>query len=578
MKEKKGKPATKRKTKKQNKRLSTKFLLLALVISSLFAGYQLWLWQKNKPAKTTLKIGFITDAHFNAEQNKKTKKWKLDWRSREAMERFVQKMNDEFKPDLVVENGDLIDGKDKRALQTWQEADQIMKKLKAPYFHVLGNHETNSFTKQKWLQLTGYDKTYYFKDFSKNGVGYRIIVLDGNSRPDDSDATPERHYYPGHIDQKQWRWLEKTLQEANEQNKNILVFIHQPPLSTDFFPNWGVFPQGDALHKLFNKHKVRAVFSGHIENLCHVVDGPTHYFVLQGFWKGKGYLKEQYRFKDAGAFYYITVDKDKVSVVMERRVFNDKVKKGNHLDKLKGWFKLPVTEEYNCQDGQQLLDPLPPEFGGPPLDLPVNLLPSDLPELSGLTFWNGFTYLVGDDGALYQIKDKQIIRQKQFLVPDAEGLTHDKKYLYVLSELQNTIYQLDKDFNIIRKQKIQTPLPRDVNLGAEGLAYYKDNLFFVVYQKEISQANVFLVNFSTGKIVGKRKIPHSDLAGATFHKGILYLVSGREGKVIGVNPLGWQERVIAELNDHNIEGIDILADKIYLVKDNEEDLKKKQRK
>jgi hypothetical protein len=40
---------------------------------------------------------------------------------------------------------------------------------------------------------------------------------------------------------------------------------------------------------------------------------------------------------------------------MEYRIFNER-KKGNNLDKLKGWQTVRVTtEEYNCQDGRQLL-------------------------------------------------------------------------------------------------------------------------------------------------------------------------------------------------------------------------------
>ncbi len=536
------------------------FLFVLFVVS--------WnMWHKKAVEEDVLKIGFITDAHFNAEKKKKTKK--LHWRSREAMERFIEKMNNDFHPDLVIENGDFIDGKDKRSEETWKEANEMFKKAKAPTYHVLGNHETNSFEKEKWLKLTGYEKTYYFLDIDKKNIGYRIIVLDGNSLPDDSDAGPEKHYYPGHIDKKQWQWLEDRLEEARREKREVVVFIHQPPLSTDFFLNWGIFPQGLRLHQLFKKYEVRAVFSGHIENLCNVKDGVTKYFVLQGFWKGKRYLKKEYRFKDAGAFYEISISPNDVKVIMEYRVFNDKVKKGNHLDKLKGWFRQPVTEKYNCQDGKQLDPEYQTERKEKEKRMPVSFLRSEAVEYSGLTFFGDDACLVNDNGEVKCLNGDRIRKKASGLIPDAEGITHDGKYLYVLSELENTIYKLNKDLEIIEKRKLLVPREEDVNIGLEGIAFYKDNLFFVVHQSAKVADNIFLVDFSTGEIVKKGKIEEVDLAGATMWNNVLYVVSGEGRQILRIDP----EKLVVisgeDTDDKTIEGIDVKAGEIFLIKDNE---------
>ncbi len=301
--------------------------------------------------KQPLKIGFITDVH--AYGKKVAGQWQINWRSQEAIERFIQKMNNEFKPDLVIEDGDLVDGKDKNSKEDWLIVDKMLQTLKTPYYHVIGNHEMRSFDKATWLQLTGYDKPYYYRDIK----GYRIIVLDGNHFPGGKDTGPEKEYYPGVLGNEQWQWLESVLKDAALNDKDPIVFIHQPPISTDAKPNWALFPEGEKLHQLFNKYKVRAVFSGHIERLCDIKDGATEYFVLQGMWKANAGLKKEYRFKDAGNFYYITITPDKVEVKGEYRIFHDKNQssKKQRQERVKKWETLVLNpQEYNCQDGQRL--------------------------------------------------------------------------------------------------------------------------------------------------------------------------------------------------------------------------------
>ncbi len=308
----------------------------------------------NRSVKEPLKIGFITDAHFYGKKN--GKEWEINWRSRDAMLRFIDKMNNEFKPDLIVENGDLVDGRDHNSLEDWKIADKMMQKLKMPYYHVIGNHEMRSFDKTTWLELTNYEKPYYYNDIK----GYRIIILDGNHFPGGKDTSPEKEYYPGNLGSEQWQWLEVALKDAAMNDKDPVIFVHQPPAETDARPNWQLFPEGKKLHNLFNKYKVRTVFSGHIERLCDLKDGETEYFILQGFWKGNGGLKKEYRFKDAGNFYYVTISSERVEVKGEYRIFNERKKNGKRTgsgDRIDHWGNFILNmEEYNCQDRKKLSD------------------------------------------------------------------------------------------------------------------------------------------------------------------------------------------------------------------------------
>ena len=306
--------------------------------------------------KKPLKLGIVTDVHAYGKEVEG--QWEINWRSKDAMERFVEKMNNEFKPSAVVEIGDLVDGKDDNSLEDWKIMDGMMQKLKMPYFNTTGNHEMRSFNKSVWLELSSNEKTYYYKDVN----GYRLIILDGNHFSDGQDTTPEKEHYPGNLGDEQWQWLEEILKNAVMEDKDPIVFLHQPPVETDARPNWQLFSKGKELHALFDKYKVRAVFSGHVERLCDIkIESEyTEYFVLQGMWKGNGGLKKEYRFKDAGNFYYVTIIPENIEVKMEYRVFNEKSASGKRQgssERINRWDNLILNrEEYTCQDRRQLME------------------------------------------------------------------------------------------------------------------------------------------------------------------------------------------------------------------------------
>jgi predicted phosphodiesterase len=307
---------------------------------------------EQRTVKAPLKLGVITDVH--AYGKKVGENWEINWRSKDAMSRFVNKMNDEFKPSAVVEIGDLVDGRDHNSLEDWKIMDTMMRKLKMPYFNVIGNHEMRSFEKSIWKESSGQEQTYYYNDIK----GYRIIILDGNHFPGGKDTSPEKEYYPGELGPEQWQWLETTLKDAAMNDKDPVVFVHQPPIETDARPDWFLFPDGAELQKLFSKYKVRAVFSGHIERLCdQIIDG-VDYFVLQGFWKGNGGLKKEYRFKDAGNFYSVTISSEGTNVRGEYRVFNQKNKKNKKSgagDRINHWDNFVLNQqEYTCLDRKEL--------------------------------------------------------------------------------------------------------------------------------------------------------------------------------------------------------------------------------
>jgi DNA repair exonuclease SbcCD nuclease subunit len=297
--------------------------------------------KKEQPA---LKIGFITDPHCYSKFDKGLGEWELNWRCTQPLTAFVDKMNNDFHPDFVIEDGDFIDGVDDRSFKTFLEADKIFSQIDAPYYHVLGNHETRSFEKKVWLEdLVNYEKPYYSFDVRN----YRIIVLDGNNRlypnGEVKPTTPENHHYPGALEEKQWNWLTDLLEQSGKYE--LIVFVHQPPINTDVKPNGQLFQQGDKLRSLFSKHKVRAVFSGHIERFCDIEEEGVKYFVLQGFWKANGGLKKEFRYSKGGVFSEVTITDDNIEV----KAFHNKGRDTTYE-------MLELTpENSNCTDGHTLI-------------------------------------------------------------------------------------------------------------------------------------------------------------------------------------------------------------------------------
>lgn len=308
---------------------------------------------ETKKTQEVLKIGFFTDVQCygsSEETDGGSEKWILNWRCSQPLEQFVAKMNNDFKPDFVVENGDFIDGRDHRSFEDFIDAEKITDSLQMPFFHVLGNHETRSFEKDVWLELVDYEKPFYYFD----AKGYRIIVLDGNNKPinistGESVATgPELQFYPGFLGRQQQGWLEKTLEDSKSLGLDVLVFVHQPPVKTDAKEQAQLFVGGEKLRELFGRYNVRAVFSGHIERLCHFnYDGKTDYYVLQGFYKANSGLKKEFRYKDSGAFYELTINNETVEVKMYHR-------DGKNSEY--GSFIVNPGELPSCLDGGTLAD------------------------------------------------------------------------------------------------------------------------------------------------------------------------------------------------------------------------------
>ncbi|EKD58401.1 MAG: hypothetical protein ACD_56C00136G0001 [uncultured bacterium] len=226
------------------------------------------------------RIGFITDIH--ASYSKSSENF-IRKESSLPLEAFAEKMNKQFKPDFVVQGGDMIDGREKSkdtARLVLDSTIRYFSKIDSPTLHVMGNHETRSggVTLKQWLDMTGNTSTYYARDCKDT----KIIILDG------TDTTKDDYYA---LSEKQMDWLGQILESSRGMKK--IVFLHEPlitraEMSSDLKFEKEFDPiQSAKIKKLFENNGVSMIISGHNEFLYRKNENNLIHQALPGIFKSK---------------------------------------------------------------------------------------------------------------------------------------------------------------------------------------------------------------------------------------------------------------------------------------------------
>lgn len=232
-----------------------------------------------------LRIGFITDTHVQSSGPSGRRALGRTYAAR--ISRFVEQMNNVFGPDFLIVNGDIIEGTGQTSETGLAEIDLVKKlffRSKIPTYWVIGNHDLRAVTKKQWKSGFGIDYEYLSFDLK----GHRIIILDSNFTDNDKDVMPGRSYTRGSVSSEQVKWLKKKLESSG--GLKPIVFIHHPPLrGLESKSNEGLLRNAVELRSLFAEHGVKAVFSGHIEDLYYEKTDGVEYFSIPGMTKHPKY-------------------------------------------------------------------------------------------------------------------------------------------------------------------------------------------------------------------------------------------------------------------------------------------------
>ena len=154
-------------------------------------------------------------------------------------------------PVLVFNTGDMIYGytEDEVMLRRyWQGYKQAIAPLKAPIFHVPGNHDLfDAQSARVYREQLG--APYFAFDYGNS----RFIALDTETEP----------YRLGTV---QTEWLRAQLKGAGQ--RNVFMFLHKPlfPVDGHIGSSLDRYPaERDAVHRLLVEHRgiIKGVFQGH---------------------------------------------------------------------------------------------------------------------------------------------------------------------------------------------------------------------------------------------------------------------------------------------------------------------------
>ena len=234
-------------------------------------------------ASSPVRLGLFTDLHAN--EGNSPGEGKVMTNFPERLTAFVEDMN-AWDADLVIQLGDLINGQYaqmeayvpiERFPFILEDVVAILGGFSGPTYHVIGNHDVYSLSKQELLERTGDTLTYYSFDIG----GFHIVVLDAQYTKDGVDLDHAFWVIYGTVPEAQITWLREDLAATDLPT---VVCIHQPldlESGTLTGDNPIVTNNVQVQSVLAASGRVVAVFQGHEhENRYNLIDG-IHYVTFQ---------------------------------------------------------------------------------------------------------------------------------------------------------------------------------------------------------------------------------------------------------------------------------------------------------
>jgi len=178
--------------------------------------------QENGAGVSILSFGLVTDSHYADIDPSGTRFYR---ESENKMKECIGLMNRK-EVDFMIHLGDFKNGAPDRNLENLELIESIYARFNGPRYHVLGNHDLDSISKEDFQSLihnTGIDPELTHYSFDRGGVHF--VVLDANFT---SNGTAYQrgnfHWSDANIPENQITWLEKDL-AATE--KPIVILTHQ---------------------------------------------------------------------------------------------------------------------------------------------------------------------------------------------------------------------------------------------------------------------------------------------------------------------------------------------------------------
>jgi len=196
--------------------------------------------------------------------------------------------------DFLIELGDFKDENrppvEQKTLEHLRNIEAVFRRFQGPRYHVLGNHDMDSISKQQFLshvENAGIDtgRSYYSFDVR----GRHGIVLDANYRPDGSNYDHGNFDWTNaNIPAHELDWLQRDLAASSG---GVVVFVHQ---RLDGAGPVFVKNASQVRQILQSSDRVLAVFQGHDHNGDYRHMDGIHYYTLKAVVEGHGQDNNSY--------------------------------------------------------------------------------------------------------------------------------------------------------------------------------------------------------------------------------------------------------------------------------------------
>jgi len=235
-------------------------------------------------SNTKVRFGIVTDAHYADNAPRGTRHYR---ESVAKMTECVKLMNDK-KVDFLIELGDFKDQGDPASemetLNYLEAIEQIFRQFSGPRYHVLGNHDVDSISKEQFLtrvENTGISSLSKYYSFDSNELHF--VVLDANYMADGSDYDRGNFDWTDtNIPQTQLDWFKNDLAASS---RPVIVFVHQ---QLDGKGSHSVKNADEVRQIMQESEKVIAVFQGHNHAGHYSCIEGIHYYTLKAMVEGSG--------------------------------------------------------------------------------------------------------------------------------------------------------------------------------------------------------------------------------------------------------------------------------------------------
>jgi len=241
-----------------------------------------------------VRFGLVTDCHYADADPVGTRFYR---ESLDKLAECVDRMNAE-RVDFLIELGDFKDQNqppvEEKTLAHLQRVEAVFRRFRGPRYHVLGNHDMDSLSKQQFLvhvENTGIDAERSFYSFDVAGL--HCLVLDANYRADGSAYDHGNYdWKDANVPAHELAWLR---QELAGSRGPVVVFIHQLLDGTG-----AVYVKNapDVRQILEASGRVLAVFQGHHHPGAYSHLNGIHYYTLPGLIEGHGPDSNSYALAD----------------------------------------------------------------------------------------------------------------------------------------------------------------------------------------------------------------------------------------------------------------------------------------